>query len=137
MPTVIVQAPRSSTAVWLIAVSLLVIAACLVLRLDSPPGGTAMAQPTSLAGARGVFAFTGQLSKGSYGVFMVDVDAGTIWCYECRPDKPDLRLVAGRSWVFDRYLEDFNSNNPSPEQIEAEVEQRRERKLQSQAGAMP
>ena len=132
-----VQAPRSQAATWLIAVSLVVIATCLVLRLDSWVSGVAVAQPVSQAGARGVFAFTGQLSKNSFGVFMVDVDTTTIWCYEVDPGKPMLKLVACRSWKYDRFLEEFNVDEAtSPEFVEELVEAQRRRKLQSM-GTMP
>ncbi len=117
-------------ALWLIGISLAVIAVCMVLRFEAV-GTEAFAQPVSHAGARGVFAFTGQLSKNSYGVFMVDVDAMTVWCYEYVSGKNELKLVAGRSWIFDRYLEDFNCAEPSPAAIEHYVEQAREAKLRN------
>ncbi|MHC4092538.1 MAG: hypothetical protein ACYSVY_20080, partial [Planctomycetota bacterium] len=82
------------------------------------------------AGARGIFAFTGQLTKGTYGVFMVDVDAGTLWCYEYVSGKRTLRFVASRSWVYDRYLEEFNAGDPPVAEIERLVEEQRARKLQ-------
>ena len=120
---------RSRYAHWLIAFFLGVIAACLLLRTDSPLGSLALAQPSSLAGARGVFAFTGQLSKERYGLFMVDVDQGTIWCYELN-DRKHLNLVAGRSWRYDRYLEEFNVGEPKPDEVEKMVEDARNRRLQ-------
>jgi hypothetical protein len=127
------RAPRA--AIWTIAVSLTVIATCLVLRLDSRGGSTALAQPVTHSGARGIFAFTGQLSKTSYGVFMVDVDTSTMWCYEVDPDKPMLKFVAARSWKFDRYLEDFNVDpQTAPAVIEDMVEQQRQRRLESMGG---
>ncbi len=133
---VVVQAPRNGTATWLICVSLMVIATCLILRLDSSGGAVALAQPVSRAGARGIFAFTGQLSKNSYGVFMVDVDTSTLWCYEVLPSKPLLKLVAARSWKYDRYLEEYNVDpDTAPAIIEEMVEQQRQRKLESVGGS--
>ena len=84
-----------------------------------------------------MFAFTGQLSKGTFGVFMVDVDAGTLWCYEYLPGKRELRLVAGRLWIYDRYLEAFNTGDPSVKEIEQLVELQRANKLQSMGGGPP
>ena len=94
-----VSRPRRSQALTLvIAVALVVIAVCLVLLVDQR--AVVRAQPLSSAGARGVFAFTGQLTKGTYGVFMVDVDTATLWCYEYLPSKRELRLVSGRAWTY-------------------------------------
>lgn len=90
---------------------------------------TSLAQATRSAGARGIFAFTGQISPNAYGVYMVDVDAGTIWCYECVTigGVKKLRLVSARSWIFDRYLEDYNGDELSPTEVKELVEQERER----------
>jgi hypothetical protein len=110
-------------AVWLIAVSLAVIAACLLQGMDSRRS-QAFAQPAMSGGARGVFAFSGQLSKDSYGVFMVDVDVGTLWCYRFTGAKNTLNLVAVRDWRYDRYLEQW-ATDPPIEVIKAQVEQLR------------
>lgn len=109
----------------------------LVLRNDSPLGSLALAQPTSLAGARGVFAFTGQIEKDRYGVFMVDVDQGTLWCYEIAPRSgaKNLNLFAGRSWRYDRYLEQFNCGDVTPKEVEMMVEDERKDRLQQAAPA--
>jgi hypothetical protein len=110
----------------------MIIATCLVLRLDEGDRPVALAQPVSRSGARGIFAFTGQLSKNTYGVFMVDVDTSTLWCYEVLPAKPMLKLVAARSWKYDRYLEEFNIDpDTAPPIIEQMVEEQRQRRLQS------
>lgn len=110
------------------AVSLALIAAVLLLR----EGGqdVALAQSVNSSAARGVFAFTGELTKGTHGVFMVDVDAGTIWCYEFVPGKRKLRLVAARDWRFDRYLENFETE-PPPEVVQEILEEQRQAKMNS------
>ena len=115
---------------WVIAVSLWIIATCLVLKLDEPLVERALGQPVSQAGARGVFAFTGQVTPSTFGVFMVDVDAGTIWCYEWNERKGCLRLIAARSWRYDRYLEEFNACTPGPREVERLVEMERAQRLQ-------
>lgn len=112
-------------AVWLIALSLAVIAVSLVFRLDDPTRGQAYAQPAMSGGARGVFAFTGQLTKDSYGVFMVDTDVGTIWCYRYMTSGQNvLKLVAVRDWRYDRYLQDW-ATEPPVEVIKEQVNQLR------------
>lgn len=130
-PAIVGQRPASPAVWWVIAVSLAVIALCLVLRLDSMPNGQAFAQSVGKAGARGIFAFTGQLTKNSYGVFMVDVDAGTIWCYEYQGrDNKSLKLVAARDWRYDRYLEN-HCTDPPVNVIKQMLEDQRAAKLQA------
>lgn len=108
---------RVHTANWIIAVLLAFTAGALWSR-----GGdatTALAQNNAAAGSRGVYAFTGQLDQNQYGLFMMDIEQGTIWVYEMDQinGTHKLRLTAARSWVFDRYLKDFNGAEPTPETI--------------------
>ncbi|MCH7595019.1 MAG: hypothetical protein IID35_00530 [Planctomycetes bacterium] len=103
------------------------------LRMD----GLAFAQLPPSAGARGVFAFSGQFSKGNYGVFMVDTDAMTIWAYEYLPQKGCLRLAAARTWRYDRYLENHNICDLPPEAVERMVEEQRQYRLQASEAALP
>lgn len=132
---VYLPAPRQPAVLWIIAVLLAVIATALVMRWDdSALFQTAFAQTSALPrsgmeGARGIYAFTGQVSARSYGLFMVDVDTGTVWCYELErtgaTGEPRLKLLAARSWVFDRYLEEFNTTEPIPSEVRAMVQQQR------------
>ena len=117
-------------ALWLIGISLAVIATCMVMR-GGQGVSPAFAQPVSQAGARGVFAFTGRLTENSFGLFMVDLDAMTVWCYEYLSGSKELRLVAARSWMYDRYLENYNCSGPSPDEVERIVQMAREAKLRS------
>ena len=123
---------------WLIAAALSVIAVVLVL----DPGArravpAAYAQPVTSGGARGVFAFSGQLSKGAYGVYMVDMDAMTLWVYEYLPNKGCLRLAAARTWRYDRYLENHNVCDLPPDIVEQMVEEQRRYRLQSNEEPAP
>lgn len=113
-----------TTALWLIVALLAVIATVEVMRWDDTSAAYAQTRTPQL-GARGIFAFTGQLSRNSYGLFMLDVDAGTIWCYEYVANTRRLRLVAARSWIFDRYLEEYNCDDPTPAAVAQLVEQYR------------
>ena len=136
------SAPRSRPAahpvLWIIAVLLGVIAVELAFLGRGPwSASEAWAQLNPRADSRGVFAFTGQLDKNTYGLFMLDVDAGTIWCYEITGKPPDrrLKLAAARLWLYDRYLEDFNIDGLTPDQVAAYVEEeRRLRESGEQAG---
>ncbi len=123
------SAPSSAAshpAWWIIALSLAAIAINMSLS-SKPAPPEAIAQNVRGAGARGVFAFTGQLTANTFGVFMVDVDAGTIWCYEyiMAGGQKRLRLVTARSWIYDRYLEEYNVDAPSVSDIQRMVEQQR------------
>lgn len=123
---------------WVIAAALVVIAVALVLRPDSLPApGMALGQPVASGGARGVFAFSGQLSKGTYGVYLVDVDAMTMWVYEYLPQKGCLRLAGARTWRYDRYLEDYNVCGPPPDAVERMVEDQRQYRIQASESEMP
>lgn len=114
---------------WILASALVAV----VLQWSSHSGrdGSAMAQLGTGAGARGVFAFSGPLTRNSFGVFMVDVDTSTIWAYEYDPAKQCLRLAAGRSWQYDRYLEQFSACDLPPERVRELVEQEKDAKLRA------
>ena len=132
-PVVVVHSGSRQAASWVIVVLLAVIATALVMRLDEGRlMRSAMAQTEGpgdgLVGARGIYAFSGQLTLKSFGLFMLDVDTGTIWCYELSKGTNDellLRLVAARSWTSDRYLEEFNVADPVPGAVRMMVEQQR------------
>ncbi len=120
---------QTQTVYWVLAILLAVIATLLWTR---PAGGVlpaALAQSQGLAGARGIFAFTGPLSRDQYGLFMLDVDQGTVWCYafETAGGTSKLRLVAARTWIYDRYLQDFNCAPPDFRMVQQLVNQQRTR----------
>lgn len=120
---------RRQTAHWIIAGLLAVIALGLWTRPETGGLRAALAQNQPLAGARGVFAFTGQLDRDQYGLFMLDVDQGTLWCYAFDQvgGSPKLRLVAARTWMYDRYLQDFNCAEPDFRTVQKLVSQQRAR----------
>jgi hypothetical protein len=111
-----VQAARP-TALWIIAAGLAAIALLLLVRSGPQGLPEALAQNT-LVGSRGLHAFTGQLDRDTYGLFMMDVDSGNVWVYEYVPRKRTLKLVAARSFIYDRYLDNYNCDEPSPQQVE-------------------
>lgn len=119
--------PRLWTPAWVAAVLLAFIAGLLWGR-EPAALPAAWAQVSPLGGARGVYAFTGQLDRDSYGLFMLDIEQGTIWCYEIDNvgGVRKLRLIAGRSWVYDRYLRDFNCAEPNYRQVQELVALQRE-----------
>jgi len=126
----IVEVPAAGrqTVWWVMTVLLAVIATVLVMRWDEAAlsrlawaqAGETGAGPAP--GARGIYAFTGQIGNRSYGLFMLDVDTGTVWCYEMAAGR-HMKLLAARSWIFDRYLEEFNVAAPTPTEVRQLVEQ--------------
>ncbi len=122
----------------MIAVALVVIATALVIRPQNIPlDSAAYAQLPTSAGARGVFAFSGQLSKGTFGVYVVDTDAMTIWAYEYLSQKGCLRLAGARTWRYDRYLENHNVCDLPPDVVEKMVEEQRQYRIQSTEQKLP
>lgn len=118
---------HGQTVHWIIAILLAIIATALWVRPESPLLKPAAAQNQPLAGARGVFAFTGPIDRDQYALFMLDVDQGTIWCYafDTVGGTRKLRLIAARTWIYDRYLQDFNCAAPDFREIQALVNQQR------------
>jgi len=100
---------------------------------DSALTHSAMAQGFRPATAGGIMAFTGQIDKDIYGIMMVDVDAGTLWVYQYRK-AGNLKLLAARSWLYDRYLEEYNTDKPTPSEV-AQLVASQQQKVQQNATA--
>jgi len=127
---------QRQTVLWLIAILLAVIATVLIVR---PTDGLSVGRAygdTPMAGARGIFAFTGQLDRNSCGLFMMDVDSSNVWCYQYVPGRSRLRLVAARSFSYDRYLEDYNCEEPTIEQTKVLLENQRKIKERIRRGGI-
>ncbi len=121
------NAAPAQTVNWVIAVLLAIIAIGLWLHPGNAALPAALAQNQPMVGARGIFAFTGPLDRDQYGLFMLDVDQGTIWCYafDNVGGAGKLRLVAARTWIYDRYLQDFNCAPPDFRMVQELVSQQR------------
>lgn len=119
---------RDGPAIWIVAVLLAFIAGLLAAGGGFGLTAQAQAQSGPLVGARGVYSFSGQIGSNRYGVFMLDIEQGTLWCYELEPSATGskLKLVAARSWVYDRYLRDFNCAEPDFRKVQQLVAQQRD-----------
>ena len=124
-PTTGVDSPRRQTALWIIAILLAVIATTLLTQSRSPMSIQSAFADGQVAGARGIFAFIGPLDKNRTGLWMIDVDAGNAWVYEYMPVTRKLRLAAARSFVYDRYLEDYNCDSPTLDEIRVLLDRQR------------
>ena len=67
-----------------------------------------------------------QIGRDSYGLAMIDVERETLWIYEINPRGTihnRLKLLAARSWKYDRFLQDYNTSEPRPEQVRLLLEE--------------
>lgn len=83
-----------------------------------------------------------QLTRDSYGLAMVNTVEQTIWLYEIDSRSPAhnrLRLLAARSWKYDRLLENYNTADPKPEQVKLMLEKlaQQQKPLNSEIQEMP
>lgn len=123
--------PRSFTlAAWAAVVLLAVIAVQLAMPRTDGLLSEAKAQQVPMLGARGVYAFPIQLTSKTYGICMIDVDAGTTWFYEYNPLSHKLRLASARSWIFDRFLEEYNVEGLAPNEVGELVSKQRSQRQQ-------
>ena len=83
------------------------------------------------AAKNGIIVVPVQIARDSYGIAMVDTVAETTWVYELNSRGPAysrLRLLAARSWLYDSLLQEFNTAEPTPEQIKAMLEVKQQEK---------
>ena len=67
-------------------------------------------------GARGLFADTGRITRERDALFLIDTDSQVICVYDYDASSGRFSLVAVRSFLYDRKLQDFNceeTTNPA------------------------
>jgi hypothetical protein len=128
--------PRKHPALWLIAIGLLANAAILLSRGQTPDivldrsalaQGGATPNTGQLLGARGIYMMPAQLGPATFGLYLLDVDSGTICVYKATPETSHFRLMAARSFKYDRFLEDLNNEHLTPKEVQKLVEDQRTR----------
>ncbi len=67
---------------------------------------------------------SGQLSPGTFGLYLVDEQRGTMAVYEYLPAERKLTLRAARAFAYDLALEQYNTE-PSPAEVAKMVNQAR------------
>jgi len=105
-----------SPAAWMVLVVLTAVAAWLVFEVgaSAAPG---VPQPVAGSAASGsVMVVAGKVARDTYGLYMVDLDKRTICVYESLAGTGKLRLVAARTYAYDRELDEYNTE-PSPREI--------------------
>ena len=101
--------------------------ACVLLVLVTRNGSPnllpqVMADPPPIAGGGGVYIMPGQLAPNTWGVYMMDIDAQTLQVYQYTPGDNLLKLKASRSYAWDRKLKNFNTGQPTPDEVRQLVE---------------
>ena len=76
----------------------------------------------AIGGGAGVFVVPAQFAPNFYGCYIMDVDAQTICAYQMIPGEHNFKLIAARSFRYDRRLNRFNTSEPSPNEVKALVE---------------
>jgi hypothetical protein len=106
---------------WVIVVLLTVIATCLLIEvgLGTSP---ATAQVTSVGGGD-VLVVGGQITKDSYGLYLVDTKRQALCVYQWLPGTRKLRLMAARNFNYDVQLDQYNADKPTPGEVKSLVEQ--------------
>ena len=84
------------------------------------PAALAQNQQSAIGGGAGVFIVPAQFSETSYGCYIMDVDAQTVCAYQYFGKQ--LKLVAARHFRWDRRLHQFNSENPTPDDVRKMIE---------------
>src|SRR5688572_22335336 len=84
------------------------------------PAALAQNQQSAIGGGAGVFIVPAQFSETSYGCYIMDVDAQTLCAYQYFGKQ--LKLVAARHFRWDRRLHQFNSENPTPDDVRKMIE---------------
>ena len=110
-------------ALYVNAALLLAITVALLARSSGAPLllPSAFAQDqAALGGGAGVFIVPAQFSETSYGCYIMDVDAQTVCAYQYFGKQ--LKLVAARHFRWDRRLHQFNSENPTPDDVRKMIE---------------
>ena len=107
---------------WITVGLLAVIAACLVAQLPSAFPVAQAQQDTGVSRGHDLMLVAGQLTRDVYGLYLVDPESRSICVYEWMPGNPPvLKLRAGRSFLYDRQLDEYNTS-PSPREIKALVD---------------
>ena len=100
-------------------------ASALAWLLLVPAARADVSPPVPVAGGAGLYMMPAELSDGTFGAWLVDVDRQVLVAYVLDPTRDgrgQLRLVAARQTQFDRRLRDFNTAAPAPREVRRLIE---------------
>jgi len=113
------------TARWLVVGLLAVIAVTLLIQVGE---GDAAADRAPLAAGSAssdsLLVVAGQVTRDSYGLYLVDQENRTICVYQWMATSRKLRLLAARTYSIDVKLDQYNTE-PDPMEIKKLVDQAR------------
>ena len=91
----------------------------VLARSDRPmlPAAWGQQVPQPIAGGAGLFLMPAQFSNTVFGCYIMDVDQQTLCAYTTSGSPPQLKLIAARDFRFDRRLRNYNTNNPTPDEV--------------------
>ena len=119
-----------TTARWLIVALLSVIATCLLIEVTAGTSTLTAAPTTAPAKTPALFAVAGQITRNTFGLYLVDQANGTVCLYEFDPGTQKLFLRAARNVTFDLMLDAYNTEM-LPHEVKKLVEQHRRLKAES------
>lgn len=114
---------RNRRSIWArrsALVLLMIIAVGLLVTLGLGSGSPSI--PSISDGKPSVFVVSGQISRETYGVYLVDYENSTICVYQYFPKDRKLRLMAARTYAFDVQLDEYNTA-PLPRKIKKMVQE--------------
>ena len=106
---------------WVMVAVLSVIATCLLLEIGFG-ASSATAQVTSV-GCSDMLVVGGQITKDSYGLYLVDTKKQALCVYQWLPGTRKMRLMAARTFKYDVQLDEYNADKPTPSEVKRLVEQ--------------
>ena len=110
---------------WLLPVFITIVVLCLFFMV-SRSGSAVTAQTQPQAGTdSGILVIPVQIERDKFGLAMGDTVGQTLWIYELSnrgPAYSRLKLLAARSWKYDRLLQQYNTDEPKPEQVKMLLE---------------
>lgn len=112
---------KKTRGVFIVAIAIAVV---LCLKLEFPTQ-QAYALSQCQQQTNGVSVHPIQIARDNYGIAMIDTENEHIWIYELGKSgtrKNKLKLVAARSWKYDRQLAQYNTTEPTPQQVKSLLE---------------
>lgn len=103
-------------SIMLVAALLLANLVATLCKTDSILPAALAQRQAPIAGGAGMFVMPAQLGNNMWGCYLMDVDRGTLCCYQFFPGSSQLRFVAARKFTDDTKLVNFNTT-PAPQEI--------------------
>lgn len=105
-----------SSATWLVLIALVALASWLVFEAGTSVASGVPELAAGSAAGDSVLVVAGQVTRDTYGLYIVDQKNQTICIYQWLPGSHKLRLMAARTYIYDRELDEYNTE-PSPREI--------------------